>query len=270
MIPDRRQRFNAVAEDYDNSRPGYPEDLVRRLDPPGNTIEIGCGSGQLTVTLVARGHRVVAVDLGADLLARAHSRCPQAEFLLGRFEEVDLKGRTFDLAVAATAFHWVDPDVGYAKVASVLRPGGRLALLSHRVVAGPFGDELDELIARCAPIFPLAHGRTAATEVAKVSGSDTSNISAVLAAIEGTTTRAVEAGARFGPVEVSWVEWDQLLTAPALLASLRSTTAWPSVPERQRIRLHDAIGELVERHGGRFPRRRITFLAVATLRRSCE
>jgi len=135
LIPDRRRRFNAAAQDYDNSRPGYPEDLVGRLDPPGDAIEIGCGSGQLTVALVARGHRVVAVDLGADLLARARSRCPQAEFLLGRFEEVDLKGRTFDLAVAATAFHWVDPDLGYAKVASVLGPGGRPALLSHRVMA---------------------------------------------------------------------------------------------------------------------------------------
>jgi SAM-dependent methyltransferase len=36
----------------------------------------------------------------------------------------------FDLIVSATAFHWVDPGVGLAKAARLLRPGGWLALLT--------------------------------------------------------------------------------------------------------------------------------------------
>jgi len=36
---------------------------------------------------------------------------------------------------SATAFHWVDPAVSWAKAARLLHPGGVLALLSH--VGGP-------------------------------------------------------------------------------------------------------------------------------------
>ncbi len=54
------QRFDAVAEAYDQSRPGYPTSLVDRLGPPGDTLEIG--SGQLTVDLLRRSHRVLGVD----------------------------------------------------------------------------------------------------------------------------------------------------------------------------------------------------------------
>ena len=259
----RRDRFNAAALDYDRTRPGYPQELVRRLDPPGDALEIGCGSGQLTVDLIRRGHRITAVDSGPELLARAQERCPEAQFVLGKFEEVEFDGRVFDLVVAATAFHWIDPDVGYSKAASLLRPGGRLALLSHRVVAGRFAEELDDVIASCSPTFPLASGRTASSEIERVSRSDASDVSAVLAAVEGPGTRAAGAGRWFGLAETSWLEWDQVLTAPQLLASMRATTVWASLPSEERIRLQQGLSELVERHGGRFPRRRVTFLVMA-------
>ena len=56
------QRFDAVADAHNQSRPGYPTSLVDRLGPPGDTLEIGCGSGQLTVDLLRRSHRVLGVD----------------------------------------------------------------------------------------------------------------------------------------------------------------------------------------------------------------
>nr|MBA3282084.1 class I SAM-dependent methyltransferase [Acidimicrobiia bacterium] len=99
------QRFDAVAEAYDQSRPGYPASLVDRLGPPGDTLEIGCGSGQLTVDLLSRGHCVLGVDIGGELLARARRRCPTGDFVLGAFEEVDLPEGRFSLVVSATAFH---------------------------------------------------------------------------------------------------------------------------------------------------------------------
>ena len=229
--------FDAAADDYDRSRPGYPDELVRSLGPPCDVIEVGCGSGQLTADLLGRGHRVVGVDPGARLLALAERRCPEARFVLGRFEDADLELASFDLVAAATAFHWVSPNVAYDKAASLLRPGGRLALLSHRVVAGPLSGELDAVIARCAPSFPLAPGRTVAAEVERVLGADASDVSAVLAAMEGKVTRAVGAGSRFGPAEVSWVEWDHHVAGPDLLQSLMATVAWPAVPPSEQAAL---------------------------------
>jgi SAM-dependent methyltransferase len=46
----------------------------------------------------------------------------------GTFEHWDDAGRTFDLLTAAQAWHWVDPHVGAAKAAHVIRPGGRIGL----------------------------------------------------------------------------------------------------------------------------------------------
>src|SRR6185503_3708568 len=48
-----------------------------------------------------------------------------------RFEDVELPERTFDAVFSATAFHWVDPSVGWHKAARLLRRGGTLALLTH-------------------------------------------------------------------------------------------------------------------------------------------
>jgi SAM-dependent methyltransferase len=259
-------RFDTMADDYDRSRPGYPDELVGRLDPRCDVVEVGCGSGQLTADLLRRGHRVVAVDPGPQLLALARRRCPEARFVLGRFEDADLEPAAFDLVAAGTSFHWVRPEVAYDKAASLLWPGGRLALLSHRVVASPISGELDAVIARCAPSFPLARGRTAKAEVQRALGADASDVSAVLAAIEGKVTRAVGAGGRFGPAEVSWVEWDQATAAPDLLRSLRATVAWPAVPASEQAALEAGVADLADRHGGRLPRRRVTFLVVATVR----
>jgi len=50
----------------------------------------------------------------------------------------------FDGVFSATAFHWVDPKVGWRKAADLLRPGGMLALLSHVPVADRQTAAIDE------------------------------------------------------------------------------------------------------------------------------
>ena len=47
-------------------------------------------------------------------------------FRIGRFEDVELPSGAFAAAFSATAFHWVDPSVGWAKVARLLQPGRRV------------------------------------------------------------------------------------------------------------------------------------------------
>jgi SAM-dependent methyltransferase len=54
---------------------------------------------------------------------------PAGRLQVASFEDLADTG-PFDLIVSATAFHWVDPGVGLAKAARLLRPGGWLALLT--------------------------------------------------------------------------------------------------------------------------------------------
>jgi hypothetical protein len=67
--------FDAIADEYDRFRPTYPPALVdeacARLAPGAWVLEIGCGTGQLTAALVARGLRVAAVDPGPNMIALA-------------------------------------------------------------------------------------------------------------------------------------------------------------------------------------------------------
>ena len=68
--------FNEVAEEYDRHRPAYPDALIDQacevggLGPGATVLEIGCGTGQLTRSLLARGLRVTAIEPGGRLMAR--------------------------------------------------------------------------------------------------------------------------------------------------------------------------------------------------------
>ena len=81
--------------------------------------------------LVERGLKVDAVEPGEHLAAVARRRvgARSVQFHLGRFEDVTLPPESFEAVFSATAFHWVDPAVGWLKVARVLAPSGVFALL---------------------------------------------------------------------------------------------------------------------------------------------
>ena len=120
---------------YEAARPGYPDALFDLLSARcglgsgARVLELGPGTGQATVPLLDRGATVVAVEPGVAMAARLRERvegrnCTVVE---AEFEQADVRG-PFDLAVAATSFHWVDPALGLDKLANLVRPGGLLAL----------------------------------------------------------------------------------------------------------------------------------------------
>jgi SAM-dependent methyltransferase len=133
-----RETFGAVAELYDRARPTYPavvfDDLAElaSLGPGSRVLEVGPGTGQATAELVRRGYAVTGVELSPDLAAVARRNVPEAEIVVSDFELWEPREAGFDAIVSFTAFHWIAPEVRYAKTAELLRPGGALA-----VVAGP-------------------------------------------------------------------------------------------------------------------------------------
>jgi SAM-dependent methyltransferase len=137
-----RSTFDTVAERYAASRPGYPPEAVAelaRLAAGGRVLEIGCGTGQLTVPLAGHGLDITAVELGPELARVARRNLadhPRARVLVGAFERVELPEAAFDLVVAATSIKWVDPAVRVVRPARLLRPGGALAVLSTEHIAG--------------------------------------------------------------------------------------------------------------------------------------
>ena len=132
--------FDEVAAEYDRRRPTYPDELVDQacqiagIGSGDRVLEVGCGSGQLTRGLVARGLRVTALEPGKTLMALARQNLAGAggvEFVNSQFEDALLPREQFRAVFSATAFHWVDPKVSWQKAADVLVPGGTLALVQY-------------------------------------------------------------------------------------------------------------------------------------------
>jgi SAM-dependent methyltransferase len=106
----------------------------------GSVLEVGCGTGQATRSLARLGCSVTAVEPGVGMAALARQRLADVGNVnvdRSTFEEWDDRGRRFDVLVAASAWHWVDPSVGWQRAHEVLNPGGWMALLGHVVVRRP-------------------------------------------------------------------------------------------------------------------------------------
>jgi SAM-dependent methyltransferase len=134
-----RRTFDTVAELYDHARPTYPPALIDDVAALGpRVLEIGPGTGQATRALVERGLDVTAVELGSNLAAIAQRNVPQAHVVNAEFETWEPERADFDAVVSFTAFHWIDPEVKYAKSGRLLRPGGALAVaeIEHVLVEG--------------------------------------------------------------------------------------------------------------------------------------
>jgi len=145
---DRRwaNSFGAAADEYDRHRPRYPQPLIADLITRRGVraLDVGTGTGIAATQLADAGADVLAVEPDermARLAAAKGIRVEQATF-----EDWQPSGREFDLVVFAQSFHWVDPRPALQKVAAILRPGGRLALLANRIVpTAPTQQDLDEI-----------------------------------------------------------------------------------------------------------------------------
>jgi SAM-dependent methyltransferase len=162
-----RTTFDSAASLYQSARPDYPDELysdllsITGVRPPANLLEVGCGPGKATMPLAGMGFRITVVELGKDLAAAARENLrafPDVSVINTSFEEWQPpEPHTFELVYAATAWHWVDPDVRYEKAAKALVPGGHLAVwgASHAFPAGfdPFFTEIQEVYAEIGEAY---------------------------------------------------------------------------------------------------------------------
>ena len=94
-------------------------------------IEVGCGTGWMCQRLTGFG-QITGTDLSDTVLAQAQERVPSATFVPGDFMSLDFGGKTFDVAVTLEVLsHVTDQAAFIAKIASHLKPGGRLMLATQ-------------------------------------------------------------------------------------------------------------------------------------------
>lgn len=253
----RRMSFNADALTYKRGRPRYPDavfDLLAErcgLRPGARVLKIGAGTGLATEPLLAAGAHVVAVEPGESLAAilAADHACDRLEILVSDFEAVDLQGG-FDLAVAATALHWLDPATSTAKIARLVHPGGWLAAWWNEFGDAKrptlFRDRLDEVYHDLLPADFTGYrdSRSHVLDTDRWCGQLT-------------------AGGYFDDVSVEIIEWNQTLTAQA------ARDQWSTFPNIAELAAPDReefltrLGSLVDELGGRVADPRLTVIYTA-------
>lgn len=132
------ESFGSDAERYDRTRPRYPEAMVDRIvaaSPGPDVLDVGIGTGIAARQFQAAGCQVRGVEPDARMADFA--RRDGIEIEEATFETWEPAGRNFDAVIAGQTWHWVDPVAGAAKAASVLRPGGRLAVFWNVFEAPP-------------------------------------------------------------------------------------------------------------------------------------
>lgn len=138
-----------VAEYYARFRRGYRPELLDALQEAfgltaGDTaLDLGCGTGQLTVPLAARVGSVLGMDPEPDMLRLARKAADEAgvrnaAWVLGADTDVPALGTLLgrgSLAMTAIgqALHWMDHDQLFRELRPLLRPGGGIAVIANGV-----------------------------------------------------------------------------------------------------------------------------------------
>lgn len=251
--------FDEDAELYDRVRPGYPAELYDDLaelavaGPGRRVLEVGCGTGQATVPLAARGCRITAVEAGPSMAAVARRNLAGAtavDVVRAEFESWPLPEESFDAVVSATAFHWIYPAVRVSKAADALRLGGALAVVRTQHVRGGTEDffiEVQHCYERFDPETPPGSRPPAAAD------------------IDGAEhAQEVARSGRFGPTVFRRYERDLTYTTAEYLELLRTYSGHRALPDAARDGLLGSIGDLIDRrYGGRVTKRYLNELGVS-------
>jgi SAM-dependent methyltransferase len=269
--------FDEVAEDYDRHRLTYPDVLVDQacedagIGPGTAVLEIGCGTGQLTRSLLARGLRVTAVEPGQQLIARARDRCNgvgDVQFVNARLEDASLPRTQYSAVFSASAIHWIDPDVSWRKAAHALVDGGSLALVSYFGLDDPrSADDQQALRATMTTVAPEYAAawptyRNLASTLAGVAARR-DNVSEVWAWLGGYEVARRYAAALFDEAHVATVPTLLEHTADQLTALLGTMSFWAELSPRQRDALAAENQTLHQRLGRQIRSSTVACLVMA-------
>ncbi|MGW2419518.1 class I SAM-dependent methyltransferase [Streptomyces sp. NPDC001709] len=234
------QSYGMDAERYDRTRPRYPDAMVERIvatSPGRHVLDAGAGTGIAGLAFQAAGCTVLGVEPDARMAGFARHKGLDVE--VATFEDWDPAGRTFDILIAGTAWHWIDPVAGAVKAAHTVRPDGRLALFWNAFRPAPeVAEAFGAVYARVLPDSPVYQRGMAGPQ----------SYSVVIApASDGLR----QSGAFTEPEEWHF-DWDRHYTRDAWLDQVPTFGGHGQLPPDELEAVLTGIGDAIDAMGGAF------------------
>lgn len=131
--------FAGTAWHYARYRPGYPaaflDDLIQRLglDGTGRLLDLGCGTGQLTLPLAAHVTEAVGMDPEPDMLTEAARQAQEqavtnVSWIQGNSADLPRDLGRFTLVTMGRSFHWMDREQVLTALVEMVDDDGSLVI----------------------------------------------------------------------------------------------------------------------------------------------
>ena len=252
---DNRTHFDEIVLNYDKVRWDYPQQMFTDifeysgLRKDKKAIEIGAGTGKATTPLLDAGYDVTAVELGANMAAfllDKHKAYNKFNVIVSAFEDAIFEEGIYDLVYAASAFHWVNAEIGCPKVFRLLKDGGTFALLRNNNYTAD-GDVLYEEIQAVYEKYYYSF-YTSMERLVRHSNKDLMEPSGIL---QGFGFRDLST---YGFSDICIKFYNKTLTysADEYVALMDTMSPNRRLPESNRAALYAGIKEAIIKFGGQY------------------
>ncbi len=256
---DERLAFDEVAEIYDRARPSYPDQLFDDIfSYLGSSaaqplvLEIAPGTGKATRSLLARGARLVAIEIGPRLAEFLEKKLSpefpgRLRVINSSFEEATIGHQAFDVVVIATAFEWIDPAIRALKSHDALRSDGVFAVISTNQISSPADRGFFE---RVIPIYQKYQREEVDTHLHDEQ-------------VVPEEYEELRSSGLFVDVELRRYRWDQTYTTGGYADLVRSYSVTVVMPQVDRESLIAELSHVIaEEYGGSVTRPLVVTLTL--------
>ncbi|MBA3768905.1 MAG: class I SAM-dependent methyltransferase [Blastocatellia bacterium] len=177
-------RFSGRVDNYVKYRPGYTTALIQYfekycgLTSKSVIADIGSGPGISSRMFLENGNRVIGVEPNDAMRKAGESDLidfRNFESIKGTAEATSIERESVDLAIAAQAFHWFDPEASKREFCRILKRDGHVILIwnERKLDATPFLAEYEQLLLKYATDYrQVRHENVDTDRIAAFLGHD--------------------------------------------------------------------------------------------------
>lgn len=129
-------KYDKIGTSYNSTRKADPyltERLLYHLQPKSDKLylDIGCGTGNYTITLADKGFRFIGLEPSDKMLNEAKLRNLDISWLQGIAEQIPADDKSIDGIIGTlTIHHWTDLRKAFLEINRVLKDDGKFVLFT--------------------------------------------------------------------------------------------------------------------------------------------